>query len=190
MNDSEATPKVRLFVAVTPSVHARELLAAQLADATGGKPLPGRVVPPENWHLTLRFLGWSDEVARERVTAGLDQADLGEGFWATLRGLGAFPRPRRATVLWAGVTHGAERLGELAATVEEVAQAAGYEPEDRPFVPHLTLSRIRPHQDVTALVESAVVGPIRFHVGEVVLYESKLGRGGARYEARERFPLT
>lgn len=180
---------IRLFVAVTPSPHARDVLAAQLIEATGNKPLPGRVVPPENWHLTLRFLGWSDEVAVDRVTAGLDQADLGEDFWVTLRGLGAFPRPRRATVLWTGVTHGSERLQELAATVEEVAQAAGYPPEDRPFTPHLTLSRIRPHQDVTPLVESARVGPVRFHVGEVFLYESKLGRGGARYEVRERFPL-
>ncbi len=182
--------KRRLFVAVTPSAHARDLLAAQLDEVTGRAPLPGRVVPPENWHVTLRFLGWSDEVARERITAGLDQARLGEGFWVTLRGLGAFPRPRRATVLWVGVTHGAERLGELAATVEEAAQRAGYDPEDRPFVPHVTLSRIRPHQDVSALVEGARVGPIRFHVGEVVLYESKLGRGGARYEALERFDLV
>ncbi len=180
---------IRLFVAVTPSPHARELLAAQLSEVTGGAPLPGRAVPPENWHITLRFLGWSEEVARERITAGLDEADLGEGFWATLRGLGAFPRARRATVLWVGITHGAERLAELAAAVEGVAQSAGYEPEDRPFVPHVTLSRIRPHRDVTSLVEGGEVGPIRFHVGEVLLYESRLGHGGARYEVLERFPL-
>ncbi len=180
---------IRLFVAVTPSAHARELLAAQLDALGGGDALPGRVVPPENWHVTLRFLGPSEDVARERISAGLDQADLGAAFWATIRGLGAFPRARRATVLWAGITHGADRLGALAEVVEEVAQAAGYEPEDRPFVPHLTLSRIRPAQDVSSLVEGAEVGPIRFQVGEVLLYESRLGHGGARYEVLERFSL-
>ena len=43
-----------------------------------------------------------------------------------------------------GVEGGGDELGTLAAAAEEAAQAVGYEPEDRPYHPHLTLSRIRP----------------------------------------------
>jgi RNA 2',3'-cyclic 3'-phosphodiesterase len=104
--------------------------------------------------------------------------------------LGAFPNPRRATVIWLGVTRGEDRLTELADLCEEAAQSAGFPPEDRPFHPHLTLSRVRPAEKVVDLLASEPPPPIRTTVDRVTLFRSHLGRGGAVYEPIEEFPLS
>lgn len=161
-----------------------------LADRLDGLRLPGRVVPAENWHITLRFLGRTDEVAFDRLLGALDVSELGSSFDVGLGELGAFPRAWSATVLWLAVTHGGERLEELAAEVEEGSQTAGFTPEDRPFRPHLTLSRVRPPEDVSALIDGfSGVGTV-WRCRSVVVYRSHPGRGGARYEPLETFPLT
>jgi RNA 2',3'-cyclic 3'-phosphodiesterase len=182
--------KLRVFVAVELDEGVRHGLAAHIDAATGGRGLPGRAVRPENWHLTLRFVGWTDPVGYERILGGLGDLDLGASFTMGFGGLGAFPRPRRATVLWLGIEQGVEELQRLAERAEEACGAAGLEPEDRPFAAHLTLSRLRPWQDVTPLVESFPRFPLRQAVDAVTVYRSHLRRSGAEYEVLERFPLT
>lgn len=179
----------RLFVAVALPDEVRHALAAHLAAALGERPLPGRPVAPRNWHLTLRFLGKVDETGYDLLLRGLDRAELGPAFRLAFGGLGAFPRPRRATVLWLGIDEGAEELTRLAVTVETAAGDAGFLPEERPFHPHLTLSRIRPHQDVTATIDAVPGFPGRVAVDDVVLFRSHLQAGPPRYEIMERFAL-
>ncbi len=161
-----------------------------LADTLRGIAIPGRPVPPENWHLTLRFLGGIDRVTCERLLGAIDQTGLGGRFRIALRGLGAFPRPSKATVVWLGVAEGRERLEDLADIAEEAAVDAGVAPEDRPFRPHLTLSRVRPEEDVTELVETGADLGIGWRCESIVVYRSHLGRGGARYEPLETFSLS
>jgi len=177
----------RLFVAVPLTDEARHALSATILRAAPDR-LPGRVVRPANWHVTLRFLGDVDAVGRDRVAAALDQADLGPPFSILWGRFGAFPRPQNASVLWVGADRGAEHLERLAARVDEAAQGAGFPPEERPFRPHLTLSRIRPHRDVGPLLESGSLG-VHMEVGRIVLYQSHIGKGGVRYEEIEEFPL-
>jgi 2'-5' RNA ligase len=179
----------RLFIAVPLTEDERHRIAHLLRSGIP-RGLPGRAVRPENWHLTLRFLGSTEPVARDRVTAEMDAADLGARFSVRWGGIGAFPRTRRATVLWLGLEEGGPALSRLAATVAEAVEAAGFPPEDRPFRGHLTLSRIRPHQDVTALVDGMEPLGGTMPVDRVVLVRSHLGRGGARYENLEEFPLA
>jgi 2'-5' RNA ligase len=175
----------RLFLAVPLDPATRAMLAQHL----GPRPLPGRPVPPENWHLTVRFLGSTDQVRQERMIAGLDQIDLGSTFDVRLAQMGAFPRPTRATVLWLAVAIGMEGLTRLNDLCEEAARSVGFAPEERPFAAHLTLSRIRPHQDVRPVIDSYEPVPFRWTATELVLYESRLGRGGAAYEPLEKFSL-
>jgi RNA 2',3'-cyclic 3'-phosphodiesterase len=177
--------KTRIFVAVPLPDEVR----MALTDRLEASELPGTVVPPANWHITLRFIGWTDDVAYDRLVGSLDQADLGRGFEIDLGELGAFPRPKRATVLWLAVSKGQTRLEELAIEVEEAVQTAGFEAEDRPFRPHLTLSRIRPPVDVTRLIDAFAGAGLGWRCHSVVVYRSHLGRGGARYEPLETFPL-
>lgn len=170
------------------SDETRRLIADRLNHAVAE--MPGRAVPPANWHLTMRFLGEVGEVQFDRVVYQLGEAELGDPFDIRFGNLGAFPRPRRATVLWIGIEEGVEPLTRLAGQVEAAVEAAGFAPEERPFRAHLTLSRIRPQQDVSELVYDSGRFDARERVDAVTLFRSHLGRGGARYEILDQFPLT
>lgn len=179
--------KRRAFVAVEIPDEARDLLAARLDQTVGIPSIPGKVVPPENWHITLRFLGWVDEPTLDRVTAELDQMDTPPRFRVRLGGLGAFSRPARASVLWVAIDRGAEEVVDLAGRVEQAMEGIGFEKEGRPYHPHLTLSRIRPERDVRELVAGMPAAGVSFDVPSIALVESHTGPGGARYEVLERF---
>lgn len=180
----------RLFLAVGLANDARREIGAYLRDVAGGRGLPGRPVRPENWHLTLRFLGDTGADQAERLRAELRRATLGSSFRLRFGALGAFPSARRASVLWVGVDEGAVELARLAAVTEVAAVRAGFAAEGRPFRAHLTVSRIRPPVDVSALVGAATPAGATMEVDAVALYRSHLGGGPPRYEVVERFPLT
>ena len=158
-----------------------------LADQVRGLDIPGRLVPIENWHLTLRFLGTVDRVTYERFLHGLSGVETHSPFTVRFHGFGGFPKAKKATVMWAGVDGGADELEDLNEIAETAAQSAGLEPEDRPYQPHLTLSRVRPPRSIDHLVGEPL--DLRFTVSEVVVYRSHLGGGGACYEPLENFSL-
>ena len=170
----------RLFVAVALSDEVRHGLASFLMEHT--MRLPGRPTPPDNWHLTLRFLGPTGAVQRDRILEFLDDHLTVEPFTLGFDTLGVFPKPSRATVLWLGVDRGRSEVASAAAVCEAAAVSAGFDPEDRPFHPHLTLSRIRPPQDVRGLIDRVPRFPLTMRVDRLTLYRSELGRDGARYE--------
>lgn len=127
--------------------------------------LPGlRWTDPQDQHLTLHFLG---EVAESRL-ARLDAPALRAAARSTapaLRfcGVGQFPQDsRRARVLWAGVAGESAALHRLHAELATALVEGGLAPEDRPYVPHLTLARARgrPLELGTAPVQSALA-PLR-----------------------------
>lgn len=176
----EATP-LRLFVAVDVPGEVR----AALSDAV--RPLRERFprarwVPPDNWHVTLKFLGrtwprllgWVEEsIADTAATRGSFDVALSE--------LGSFPSARRARVLWAGLEDSVGGLADLAATLDR-ALAKEFEPEKREFAAHLTIARSDPP---IALGDelTRVEGPrLSFTVDRLVLYRSHLRRPAPRYE--------
>jgi RNA 2',3'-cyclic 3'-phosphodiesterase len=177
-----------MFVAVPLDDESRHALAARLVDEVGAD-LPGRDVGPPNWHLTLRFIGDVEDPVVDRIVASLDAADLGEPFGVRWGGLGAFPNARRAQVLWVGVSAGEQALSDLAASVDDALAVAGVDPSDRPFRPHLTLSRFRPTESVADVVGRDIDLGVPMQVDRVTLYESRLRRGGAQYRIIDEFPL-
>jgi 2'-5' RNA ligase len=178
----------RLFLAVGLEPETRALVAAHL-EAQGAAGWADRLVVPDNWHVTLRFLGWADEAQRDRVLHSLDEADLPPPFRIRLGSLGAFPKPRRATVTWIAVESGTDELERLAVVAEETALTAGFAPDDRPFHPHLTVGRVRPPIDVTARIDQFEPCTVVMDVDRITLFESHLRRGGARYEALDEVVL-
>ena len=176
---------MRVFVGIRPPIDARAALSAVTEDWDP----PGRVVPADNWHLTLRFIGGMDDVSIDRLLADLDQAELGGRFGVTLAGVGAFPNPLKATVLWLGLERGADRVVELAGDVDDAVDRIGFGREERPFVPHLTLSRIRPPVRVDRWIEEVEVPPIRFEVREVTVFASITAADGPVYEVIDTVPV-
>lgn len=176
---------MKIFVATRPPLDVRATLAGVMSDWD----LPGTVVPADNWHVTLRFIGRMGETSTDRLLAELDQVDLGGRFDATLGGLGTFPKASKASVLWLGLGRGGEQMTELAETVDRAVDRIGAGAEDRPFVPHLTLARIRPPEDVRRLIEDIEVPPIPMPVDEIVVFSSVTAAGGPIYHPIESFSL-
>ena len=178
----------RLFLAVALDDETRHALAA-FVSAPGRPEIPGRRVPPPNWHITLRFLGRSTALQQETVLAALDEHVSVAPFTLGFGGLGTFPYDAKATVIWLAVDHGGEELAELAVSCERAAVSAGYDPEERPFHPHLSLARVRPPQDLTELVREYPKFPGRLRVDAVVLYESISSNRTTRYSELDRVVL-
>ena len=176
---------MRVFVGLELSAGFRAALASVLADLD----VPGRPTSPETWHITLRYIGEMDDVSIDRLLAGLDECDLGLQFRLVTGGLGAFPNPSKATVLWVGFRAGVEPLADLAATVDEVVDRIGLGQEDRPFAAHLTLSRIRPPLDVRGLVSDFNLPSIALPVTGVTVFESRHDGRGVQYRSIERFSI-
>lgn len=157
-----------------------------LAQHLGGLTLPGKVVPPDNWHLTVRFLGSLDETRAEILAARIDQQTFGAPFDLSVGAMGAFPSASRANVLWLGVKDAEQGLARLNSIVEAACRDVGLPPEERPYSAHLTLSRIRPPANVADLIASYDPQPFRWTVKELTLFESK---PGPLYLAMDRFTL-
>ena len=182
----EAKP-LRLFVAFDVAEDVRSSLAeaaAPLRDKLGG-----RWPPPENWHLTLKFLGatWPRLVGWVRESCRGVAAER-ERFEISVRGLGAFPNERRARVLWAGLSDPEGRSTAIAKALDD-ALSKEFAPEKRAFTPHLTIARFQPPVAVGEALAGVEVAGRPFTVDRIVLYRSHLGRPAPRYEPLEEFPL-
>jgi len=180
----------RAFVAITPP--ERVLDAVGEATSRVGLPDGWRWTPRGQWHLTLLFLGAvadADAVVRELRGACRGR----HAFSLALGGAGAFPRARRAGVVWIGVEHGAEPLVSLADAVGGALAPIGHERDEARFHPHLTVARTRGREQRDAREVVAALGNARFGdawtVDEVVLFESHTRPSGAEHAVRERFPL-
>jgi 2'-5' RNA ligase len=181
-------PKRRLFLAIGLDDETKHVIGAHLREHLPAG-VPGKLAPPDNWHLTLRFLGWTTGDQGDRILHDVARTVDGGPFTVRFAALGAFPKPRRATVLWLGIDQGDHELALVAGICEEAARDAGFAPEERPYHAHLTLSRLRPAADVTELIDRVPPCPMKMKVTAVQLYESHLGRGGARYEAVDTVEL-
>ena len=141
-------------------------------------------------HLTLRFLGDVDADRDVVARRGWARAVRGHGpFELRLGSLGSFPERGRPRILWAGIERN-PALVALASSLESAARDVGFADETREFRPHLTLARARRGKRAALPKEvfAALVAPA-FAVSELILFQSVLHSGGARYTALERYRL-
>jgi 2'-5' RNA ligase len=178
-----------LFLAVDPSDEDRHALGSVLADSGASGVIPGRRVPIDNWHVTLRFLGTMTEVQTEMLVARLDETLTIQPGRVWLDGLGAFPKLARATVIYSTVSDPTGTLDALAAECDEAAVDVGLSAEDRPFTAHLTLARVRPPIDVRHVLAGVAPFSVPFDVSTVTLMRTRSVRGGVSYDRVERIEL-
>lgn len=176
---------IRLFAALAMP----ETMRARLALAQRG--LGGRLVPPENLHLSLAFFGETPEPQAADLHAALLGIRI-PGFSVWLDGVGAFGGARPRSI------HARVRqepaLTHLHDKIEQAARDAGIAQGDVRYTPHVTLSRYGPGvlsaSDAARLLwarAAFLAGPMRvkaFH-----LYRSDLGRAGPAYEILASYPL-
>ena len=188
---------LRAFIAVEiPSAiqQAIQLETESLRRALG--PELVRWVPSHNLHLTLKFLGDISPANVDMIENMLTmEAGRAAAFPLRVSGLGSFPTPKRARVLWVGL-HAPAALAALQHGIESAAAKLGYEAEERPFSPHLTIGRVRQQiqpsdqQTIREALERTQVGDLgEAEISAVHLFKSDLNRDGAIYTRLFSAPL-
>jgi 2'-5' RNA ligase len=176
-------PRLFTGVEIPPDV------AQVLAMLRGG--LPGaRWITPENYHLTLRFIGDVDDVTAQEVASMLGRVRRG-AFEVHLEGLASFGgrKPRAVVANVAPV----QALLEVQAEHERLMQRIGLEPEGRKYLPHVTLARLRDSSSSQVADYLSARGYFRtaaFPVSRFVLFSSRASVGGGPYVPEAIYPLS
>jgi RNA 2',3'-cyclic 3'-phosphodiesterase len=177
---------MRLFVGLELPRELRQRVAL-----LSGAGIPGaRWVPPENYHVTLRFIGETPRYLAEEIDHALAGLKA-PSFALTLAGIGTFAKGGRAQSLWIGVER-IEPLQRLQSKIETTLQRCGLEPERRRFQPHLTLARL--DNAVEAKLGEFVQAHNLFRADPVpvehfTLSSSLLGKDQAVYTAEMEYAL-
>lgn len=142
-----------------------------------------RWLPPEMWHITLQFLGELSDSQLAQVTKALSIWEpRTERLALKIQGLGAFPDPHEARVLWLGVQNSQELQGLQKGLKDHLQQQRIDTMEDRPFLPHMTLARLRNLQSVADLVKLGGRKSFgEYKIGEAILFQSVLQNAMSKY---------
>ncbi len=149
---------------------------------------------PENFHLTLKFLGPTPGDKREAIASALHAVGGRQApFEISLLGVGAFPSLNKPQILWVGVKEGAQQLITLAAAINQALEPLGFETDARAFSAHATLGRVKSLRAVENLKKKlsphlqASFGQCQVKV--LTWHQSTLTPEGPVYEALEKIPL-
>ncbi|MEQ8508089.1 MAG: RNA 2',3'-cyclic phosphodiesterase [Rhodospirillaceae bacterium] len=175
----------RLFVGLA----LPETVRTQLSLLAEGLP-SARWVDPDNYHMTLRFIGEVDRHAAADIDSTLQRIDT-PPFEFTLSGLGTFGQGRKTRAMFARAQP-CPALAHLQSKVESAVVRAGQPPEPRKFSPHVTLARFRAANPVR--IQSFVEHHSLFWtdpvpVDRIVMFESHMGKGGSVYDEVAAYPL-
>jgi len=136
--------QIRSFIAIELPEEAREGLARLRKELERDEHKFVKWVDPGGIHLTLKFLGNISSKRVTEITEAMEEAAHGiSPFHLEISGLGAFPSLRQARVFWVGIGGEMDKLFRLQQNIDSALAALGFAKEERSFVPHLTLARIR-----------------------------------------------
>ena len=176
---------IRLFVALPVPLSVRQ----ELVGLQNG--LPGaRWTDPENFHLTLRFVGEVDFGLAEDLAHTLSRI-IAPGFDVTLDALGWFGNKRRPAAIYAQARKD-DALMHLQRKVESAAVRCGLQPESRKFHPHVTLARLKTTSIDAAerfVAERRLARKLTFEADRFVLYSSFLAHTGSIYTEEAEYYL-
>jgi 2'-5' RNA ligase len=180
---------IRAFIAVDLPDDVQDCLdtvSTQLKEQMG--PVPVRWVPPENIHLTLKFLGDVSLANIDVLTELLElEAATLKPLVISIGSVGAYPKVRNPRVVWVGI-EAPQELFALQRSIDSQLNRIGYSPENKPFSPHLTLGRVSRNatpQDVRKIGDVLASQKIGFlgvaRIRAIHLYRSDLKPSGAVY---------
>lgn len=148
--------------------------------------------PSSNLHITTAFIGKWDESRLPELNTALSQVEQTGPVPVTLTGFGYFPNPHHPHIFFVAVRQ-EPTLTALAKNIETALISVGYQPEDRPWHPHVTLARIA-RENITQLrFRTAAMNTLfplpGFAATAFHLYESRPGPTGSVYSKLNTFPL-
>ena len=150
-----------------------------------------KIVEPCNYHITLKFLGNTDNERIKEIINAFQKIDTPAISvpW-TLKGIGAFPSEKKPSIIWCGIETQTDIINNLFHYIEKFARQFGFKKEERNFTPHLTLARIRKKINICEEIKTFIVqnnqtiyGSHQFN--RIELYESTLTSQGAVYSIIE-----
>ncbi len=170
---------------------------ARMKDLVGSLHLADRTlktVDPSLMHVTLKFLGDTDESKIGGVLEAMKAAAQGIApFEIVLKGVGAFPNVGRARVVWVGMENAAP-LSSMAQRLEGSLESLDFPPERRAFAPHLTVARARAERSVPAvrkiIEENATTELGHASVDRIRLKRSVLTPSGPQYSTVDEVLLS
>lgn len=179
--------KIRSFIAIELDKQTQENLA-RIQNELKPSGADIKWVEPKNIHLTLKFMGdiETDLIAKIKNILE-DLSKIHRKFSATINELGAFPTSRSPRVIWAGIETGKENSISIASDLENNLSKLGIPKEERDFVPHLTLGRVKSPINRFKLSEllnkNKNISDLNFVADRIVLFKSTLTPKGPIYEA-------
>lgn len=183
---------MRIFIAINANELSFDPLPAFKKVKTNllRKEIEHRWVPLSNYHCTLNFLGEVDPVRIDELMPVIKEVSAKhEAFNLKLSGMDAFPEIKHGRVLYVGVQNSI-KLRELQKDCEDGLKSAGFSPEERPYVPHLTVGRLRNPRNL-----SDIISPLKntefgmIYVRAITLFESVSGGSFPVYRPLQVFPL-
>jgi RNA 2',3'-cyclic 3'-phosphodiesterase len=182
---------IRAFIAIQLPDNVKNALA-QVNDNLAAQ-LPHRSVrwvKPHLMHLTLCFLGDTAVSLLPSIKNVLDESAIRHNpFILHLDQLGCFPNCKKPRVIWVGLQGEVDAANGLKQDIDRGLQPLGWEREDRPFRPHLTLGRIKDGRELRDTQWTAQIEKQEVRVTAIHLVESKLTPDGPIYTIRHNSPL-
>ncbi|MBJ3778711.1 RNA 2',3'-cyclic phosphodiesterase [Acuticoccus mangrovi] len=176
----------RLFTALTLPDDVRMWLTGLRGGLRGA-----RFIDPENYHITLRFIGDVDERTADEVADALSRIRRAP-VTVRLNGLGSFGNKKKPHSVWARVEP-TPALMELQAEQERILQRIGLPAEARRYTPHVTVARLRgstPKDVADWLTIRGGFSAPPFEAEAFDLLSSRDSVGGGPYVREERYPLS
>ena len=164
-------------------------ISQSLSMLRGGLP-GGRWIDPENYHVTLRFIGDIDDYVAREIANTLERVDR-KPFEVTVQGLSSFGGKKPRAVV--ACIQPSRPLMELQAELERLMRRFGLAPEGRKFIPHVTLARLRDasSRDVADYLSVRGYFPAKkFIASRFVLFSSRASIGGGPYVIEDSYAFA
>ena len=190
---SEDGRPLRLFFALTADGVQEPL--AEVFSYLNKYPRVLKAVAPQNYHITLKFLGETSLDTYEKLRDDFTRLSLNIGpIGFKLQGLGGFPGEARTRIIWCGLITDPAGMRTIYESIENVSEKHGFKKEDKEFTPHFTLARTRrdrklPNEIIRYLSENKNKLYGESHFRSIVLFKSELETQGAKYTALEEIRL-
>lgn len=183
----------RIFIALDIPNDVKTMLGHFIKKWQAAPPSSIKWVDSLQLHITLAFLGEITEKLLQQVcNSAQDIAYATQPFTIAILGTGVFPKPQNPRVLWCGCRGDTQTMETLQKNIQTALKGLGLPVEERPFIPHITLGRIR-FKTPPAIITEFLRAPCKsepFELQEMTIYKSRLLANGPEYEKYRQYSFT